>query len=149
VKLITPEIVIFHCAATPDFKEGELCFDKFGVEDVERWHKEKGFLEVGYHFVVKRSGVIQSGRRCAAGEVEIGAHCHGENARSIGVCYIGSKEPSQKQRLSIPALCHAIEKMFGITKNNWFCHNHFNNKKLCPGFGPEELQKLICGDPQP
>ena len=70
--------IIVHCSAT---REGR----PFGVEDIERWHRERGFAMCGYHFVIALDGEVQPAR--PAGYV--GAHCEGHNKRSIGVCYIG------------------------------------------------------------
>lgn len=70
--------IIVHCTATPEGKD-------YTVEDITRWHKERGFKTIGYHYVVYRDGSIHEGRPLA----EVGAHCKGHNAHSIGVCYVG------------------------------------------------------------
>lgn len=70
--------IIVHCSAT---KEGKA----FTANDITRWHKERGFATIGYHYVVLLDGTIQQGRA----EMVMGAHCKGYNANSIGVCYIG------------------------------------------------------------
>ncbi len=70
-----------HCTAT---KAGR----HFDVNDVRRWHLQRGFRDIGYHFLVLLDGTIQQGRPLA----EAGAHCTGHNANSIGVCYVGGLE---------------------------------------------------------
>lgn len=70
--------IIIHCSATPEGKD-------FTVADIRRWHKERGFSDIGYHYVVYRDGSVHMGRP----EAKAGAHCKGYNNRSIGVCYIG------------------------------------------------------------
>lgn len=70
--------IIVHCSATAEGKD-------FTVEDITRWHKARGFKTIGYHWVVYRDGTVHAGRS----ENEVGAHCVGHNANSIGVCYIG------------------------------------------------------------
>lgn len=70
--------IIVHCSATPEGKD-------FTVADITRWHKQRGFRTIGYHYVVYRDGSVHTGRQ----ESEIGAHCTGHNACSIGICYIG------------------------------------------------------------
>ena len=52
---------------------------------IDRWHREKGFLKIGYHYVIKRDGVIEVGRNVA----EVGAHARNVNDRSIGICMVG------------------------------------------------------------
>ena len=70
--------IIVHCTAT---KAGQ----SFDVEDVRRWHLQRNFRDIGYHFLVLLDGTVQQGRTIA----EVGAHCAGHNTRSIGVCYVG------------------------------------------------------------
>ncbi len=70
--------IIIHCSAT---REGR----NYTVADIDRWHRERGFFCIGYHFVIYRDGSIHVGRSVE----EVGAHCKGHNTVSIGVCYIG------------------------------------------------------------
>lgn len=70
--------IIIHCSATPEGKD-------YTVEDIDRWHRKRGFAKIGYHYVIYRDGTIHQGRK----ESEVGAHARGYNANSIGVCYIG------------------------------------------------------------
>lgn len=70
--------VIIHCSAT---KAGQ----DFCIEDIERWHRARGFKEVGYHYVIRLDGTVEVGREIALA----GAHCLGWNERSVGICYIG------------------------------------------------------------
>ena len=67
--------IIVHCTATPEGKD-------YTVDDITRWHKERGSKTIGYHYVVYRDGSVHEGRPLA----EVGAHCKGHNAHSIGVC---------------------------------------------------------------
>lgn len=90
--------IIIHCSAT---REGA----DFSAADIDRWHKERGFRCIGYHYVVRLDGTVERGRD----ESENGAHCKGHNATSIGVCYIGglsftstpkdTRTPSQRRAL--------------------------------------------------
>ena len=56
--------IILHCSAN---KEGQ----EFDVNDIRDWHKQRGFTDVGYHYVIKLDGTIQEGRNIRT----IGAHC--------------------------------------------------------------------------
>ena len=70
--------IIVHCTAT---RAGVNCT----VEDIRRWHKQQGWSDIGYHYVVYRDGSVHEGR-----DVNIaGAHCLGHNTYSIGVAYVG------------------------------------------------------------
>lgn len=80
--------LIIHCAATrPD--------QDIGASDIDKWHRAQGWLGNGYHFVIRRCGLIESeasGHRCRPLE-KAGAHVGdcgpGWNKRSIGVCMAG------------------------------------------------------------
>jgi hypothetical protein len=94
------ELIAIHCAATPNGKP-------FTVEDIDRWHAERGFRRdpkligynqpalksIGYHYVIYVAGATAMGR----GLEEIGAHAAGHNAHSIGVCLIGTDKFSFDQ----------------------------------------------------
>ena len=75
-------LIVIHCSAVrPD--------QRSSAEDIDKWHKDRGFKGIGYHYVIRRDGTIEPGRP----EWMIGAHCHvagqNHNKYSIGVCYEG------------------------------------------------------------
>lgn len=78
--------IIIHCSATPDGKD-------FTVDDIRRWHKQRGYSDVGYHYIVYRNGILAQGRDVNT----IGAHAVGHNAHSIGICYIGGMNAENTQ----------------------------------------------------
>jgi len=77
--------IVIHCSAT---KEDQ----NFTVEDIRRWHRQRGWLDVGYHYVITRDGTIEDGRPSDAP----GAHARGFNHNSIGICLIGGVDGSMK-----------------------------------------------------
>lgn len=79
--------IIIHCSAT---KEG----NDFNVNDLRRWHKAQGWKDVGYHFIITIDGTIEQGRALE----EIGSHCKGHNAHSIGIVYIGGLDKNGKAK---------------------------------------------------
>lgn len=87
-KQLSPESVkylVVHCSASkPDLKTD--------VKTIDRWHRQRGFAKVGYHFVIKTDGTVQVGRQLT----EIGAHAQGYNAQSIGICMVGGIDPNGK-----------------------------------------------------
>ena len=52
---------------------------------IDRWHRARGFLKIGYHYVILRDGSVQKGRQ----DTEIGAHVEGHNTGSLGICLVG------------------------------------------------------------
>jgi len=73
--------IIIHCSAT---REGQ----PIDAATIDKWHKERGWRMIGYHYVVMLDGIIEYGRPVK----DIGAHCKGHNSKSIGICYIGGVE---------------------------------------------------------
>ena len=69
---------IIHCSATPKGMD-------YSAADIDKWHRQRGFRGISYHYVIRLDGSIEKGRD----EIEMGAHCLGENLYSIGICYIG------------------------------------------------------------
>jgi len=134
-----PNRVILHCSATPDFVEQDKDFDRFGLADIKRWHIERGFGGVGYHFIVRRTGVIELGRPL---ELQ-GAHTLGHNTNSIGICYVGSRRPTPRQITSILNLYSVIYNDYGVRYSNWFGHYEFTVMKECPGFSMDIFRKLL------
>ena len=121
--------IIVHCAATPEGKA-------FTVADIDAWHKKRGFRCIGYHLVIYLDGSVHEG--CAIEEV--GAHCLGHNANSIGICYIGgcaatvpTAHPARKgaEKGSLVGLGARRRRRF----QNASVHGHdeFANK-ACPSF---------------
>ncbi len=73
------DTIILHMAATKPSMD-------VGADDIRRWHvAERGWDDIGYHYVIRRDGTIERGR-----PVETpGAHAYGHNKTSIGVCLVG------------------------------------------------------------
>ena len=59
-----------------------------GVEEVREWHRDRGFDDVGYHYIIRRDGTIENGRPVE----KQGAHVKGHNSDTIGVCLIGGRD---------------------------------------------------------
>jgi len=47
--------IIIHCSAT---REGQ----NFTVKDIDKWHRQRGFTSIGYHYVVRLDGTVEQGR---------------------------------------------------------------------------------------
>lgn len=71
--------IVVHCSAT-------RALSKIDAKAIDQIHRQdKGYLMIGYHFVIKTDGTIQEGRPLDT----IGAHVKGYNDCSVGVCLIG------------------------------------------------------------
>ena len=125
--------IILHCSATPPTRD-------WGVKEIDRLHRANGWNGCGYHYVVRLDGTIEQGRR----EEEVGAHCVGHNAHSIGVCYIGGLDGhlnpadtrTPAQRAALRTLCQQLLARYPSATLHG--HNEFANK-ACPCFRVEDL----------
>ena len=70
--------LVIHCTATRSDRD-------YTEEQLLRDHRRRGFRTVGYHFYIRRSGIVTQHRRL----LEVGAHCRPYNRCSIGICYEG------------------------------------------------------------
>lgn len=136
-KRVINEIII-HCTATP---EGREC----SVDEIRRWHRQRGFSDIGYHYVVHLDGSVENGR-----DVNVsGAHCSGHNANSIGVVYVGGvakdgKTPkdtrTQEQKATLASLLIDLRKLYPRAK---ICgHRDFANK-ACPSFDATKEYRMF------
>lgn len=98
---------------------------------IDREHRRKGLLSLGYHFVIRTDGTVEPGRDLSIP----GAHARGQNQFSVGVCLIGKvgELPTDEQRLSILELVRQMELNYpGIQMVG---HSDLPNvSKACPGF---------------
>lgn len=128
--------IILHCSATKEGKD-------FSADDIRRWHLQRGFNDIGYHFVVKRDGTVEQGRDIN----RIGAHCLKHNRRSIGICYIGGLDSTglpadtrtAPQRIALPALIRRLRRHHPTATIHG--HREFA-AKACPCFNAAEYASL-------
>jgi N-acetylmuramoyl-L-alanine amidase len=121
--------IIIHCTATP---EGRATT----VKEVDRWHRERGFSGIGYHYLTGISGEVWKGRP----EEQPGAHCEGHNADSIGVCYVGGLAADGRtakdtrtaaQRTALKNLVASLKRRYPAATVHG--HREFARKE-CPSF---------------
>ena len=129
--------IIIHCTATPEGRH-------VTVADIRRWHLRNGWKDIGYHWVVLLDGKIAPGRP----ETEVGAHCKGQNADSIGVCYVGGCDRDMRprdtrtagQKAALVQLCKELLRRYPGAEVRG--HNEYSDK-ACPSFDVQELREEI------
>lgn len=102
-----PEYIVWHTAA--DSRDSGR--RDTSANEIDAWHRQRGWDGIGYHFVVRRNGTIELGRPLWA----TGAHVKGLNTRSVGICFSGhgdlepfsGKQITAGRRLTV-ALCIAL-----------------------------------------
>lgn len=144
----TIESIIVHCSATPTGRH-------VTVYDIDTWHAARGFRRqpvdvaqhnpnlrsIGYHYVVDILGQLHSGRA----EAEVGAHVTGSNARSLGVCMVGTSRFNGQQWRTLAVLVAALKQRYprATVKGHRDCSPDLNGDgqvqpqewlKTCPGF---------------
>ena len=72
------DYIVVHCSATRPHQD-------IGAEEITKWHKAAGFKDIGYHYVIRRDGVLERGRPDEA----VGSHVKGFNEVSVGICLVG------------------------------------------------------------
>lgn len=126
-KRVVTEIIV-HCTATTAGKD-------YTVEDIRCWHKQQGWSDIGYHYVVYRDGSVHPGRNVDVA----GAHCSGHNTHSIGVVYVGGLDKNGrghdtrtfKQKDALLTLLKLLKKQYPSARI--YGHSDFAPKD-CPCF---------------
>lgn len=134
----TITLLIVHCSAVmPDIESG--------AADIDRWHRAQGWRGgIGYHYVVRRDGAVESGRR----EDVPGAHCRRHNAHSIGICYEGGLDAHGKPAdTRTPEQKHALRQLLMRLREKYpqaiiVGHRELDPMKACPCYGMEEYRDL-------
>lgn len=124
--------LIVHCSATYDTMD-------IGVKEIRRVHvEESGWSDIGYHYVIRRNGIIEEGRP----ESRVGAHVKNHNAHSIGICLVGGLTKrddktveeanfTAEQYMSLYELLSSLHKEYPDADLHG--HNDYANK-ACPCF---------------
>lgn len=124
--------IAVHCSATgPD--------QNVTAAVIDRWHRDKGWAGIGYHFVIRRDGTLEPGRDLGLR----GAHVEGHNHEAVGVCLAGGTDgtPTNKPQANFTAaqmkalgtLLRSLRAVF--PKAAVQGHRDFPNvPKACPSF---------------
>ena len=122
--------IVVHCTATKPNQD-------LNVDDVRKMHKKQGWSDIGYHYLIRLDGRIETGR-----DVDlIGAHVNGHNAHTIGVCYVGGLDANGKpydtrtenQKASLLSLLIDLKKLYpkAVIKGH---RDYPKVSKACPCF---------------
>jgi N-acetyl-anhydromuramyl-L-alanine amidase AmpD len=125
--------IVLHHSATP--AGGAKTFDKM--------HKQKGWDELGYHFV------IGNGTDTADGQVEVGPRWtkqkHGAHAKTpdnqfnmhgIGICLVGNfdnERPTRAQLAALNRLVAFLMKTYHVSPGKVLGHEATGRATECPG----------------
>lgn len=149
------DFLIIHCSAT-------LAKQDIGAVTINGWHLKRGIDSsgrglTGYHFIIRRSGLIELGRDLQA----IGAHALGFNARSVGICMVGGARRAQPGETPewdnlmsdnnfTTAQFDTLARKVAALRDIWPSalvggHRNFESNKACPSFDVYEWHKRVFG----
>ena len=126
----TPKILVIHCSATPPSM-------KIGVKEIDQWHRARGWAGCGYHAVIRRNGVVETGRP----ENKTPAAQRGYNRNSIAICLVGGVNARGKVVDNFtPAQMHALQVEVQQYRRKYDVVSIVGHRDLpgvnksCPGF---------------
>jgi N-acetylmuramoyl-L-alanine amidase len=123
------ETVFIHCSASDHPSHDD-------VSVMRKWHKKRGFNDVGYNYYIKKDGTIQEGRPVN----KIPAAQKGHNRGSIAICVGGLAEFTDDSLEALKMLCRAISSEYG---NAIIFRGHREvANKTCPVFDYKAVLNL-------
>jgi hypothetical protein len=136
-RMLRPRYITIHHDGLP------RAFTSAGSEEAGRriaWvqtgHRGKGWADIGYHYVVDRSGRVWQCRDVLRWQ---GAHVSGRNEHNIGVMCLGNFELQKPSADQIDGLNHVVSTLrasYGIPVSNVRSHQEWKGAHTeCPGDG--------------
>jgi N-acetyl-anhydromuramyl-L-alanine amidase AmpD len=103
------DFLVVHVSATRPSQD-------YGAVEIDRMHRAKGWAGIGYHFVIRRNGKVETGRAVN----QVGAHVEGWNSISLGICMIGGiseagqpeDNATQAQKLALQQLLRMLAERY-------------------------------------
>lgn len=121
--------IIIHCSATHPGMD-------IGAAEIREWHTAKGWKDIGYHYVIRRNGVIEKGRDIE----QVGAHVEGHNQHSIGICMVGGVNRANQPDANFTwRQWTTLHELVSFLKEEHpeatvTGHRAYTTKKACPSF---------------
>lgn len=131
--------IVIHCSAT-------RAIQNIGAADIRKWHKAQGWVDIGYHYVIRRDGKVENGRPRDA----VGSGVKGHNHDSVHICMVGglnndTYKPENNftlaQWASLEKLVSTLTKVYPGAKV--LGHRDFPGvAKACPCFNAKPWAKM-------
>jgi hypothetical protein len=113
------DFIIFHHA------EASKCT----VEDIHQWHKQRGWIGIGYNMVVYKDGSVHIGRPLDCAD----ADAYGYNNNSLSVCFVGNFEVEKMTEAQVQTGIELV-KYFRKQYPKLIPISHMDvNDTACPG----------------
>lgn len=130
------EVIVIHHAGFPEGDKDS------SAEEIHKFHREvNGWAGIGYHYVIRKDGTIEQGRKPLA----VGAHALHHNLNSVGICVAGNFNVAKIKAAQLDSLklltawlCQKY-KLNPMKKGVIVGHRNLNDTS-CPG---ENLYKKL------
>lgn len=105
------------------------------IQFIQDYHQNaKGWIDIGYHFLIDPLGNIFEGRPLKA----VGAHVSGKNTNNIGISIMGFYHPPKNNEVStntivaIITLAKYLSENYNIVSSSFYAHRDLGQTD-CPG----------------
>jgi hypothetical protein len=101
------------------------------IDAIYGGHRRLRYGDIAYHFVVDYAGRVWEGRSLAYE----GAHVSAQNARNLGILFLGNFEqqtPSGESIASVTKLVELLRERFGVKGHRLYGHRDLGSS-VCPG----------------
>lgn len=123
-------ITVHHDGMTPDWATSERdCAAR--IDLIRRAHQNQGWGDIGYHYVIDRSGRVWEARPL----VFQGAHVRDHNPGNIGVLCTGNFEQQQPSRAQVDSLVAHLRRLMQshrVPASRVYTHQELG-PTACPG----------------
>jgi hypothetical protein len=128
-----PQYLTIHHTATPNNEPDP----KVRLRNIQAFHiDQRGWCDIGYHFLVSPDGQIWQGRD---DEAATGAHVGGHNTNNVGIGHLGTfseVEPPDAMLDGTTRLIRWLDQTYGLTLDRDHLRGHRewpDNSTECPG----------------
>lgn len=118
------------------------------VQQIDAWHKARGWAGIGYHFVIRLNDdgiwVCETGRDVD----EIGAHTYHHNSGSLGICVCGNYAETEISTGALDVLVLCLEwlcKELHVDETSVYGHKELevDGYTECPGYDMDVVRQEL------
>ena len=123
--------ITIHCSASPQGRGDN-------AETFHKWHLERGWSGIGYHYVILENGTVERGRP----HYWTGSHVGGHNTGNLGICFVGEDSFTDAQYGALTALLRELVNKYPNAKI--LGHRDWPDvHKTCPNFEVSEYLNRV------
>jgi hypothetical protein len=143
-RMLKPRYVtVHHDGMTPFYGLSEV-EAKARLELIRNGHRGKGWGDIGYHFIIDRSGNVWQGRDVL---VYQGAHVRNRNEHNIGVMCLGNFVVQKPSEAQVEALNRTVAQLcahYRIAAKDVYTHREWKGAQTaCPGDNLQSKVRLL------